>query len=90
MGLKLRTVQKNACRINGIGEIIKNVRVQIILFFELKFTFLNNNCNVSNWVNMVIIQKPLVMQQKIGVESEFLDSQVQISAPIQIHSKHSF
>ena len=83
MGLKLRTVQKNACRINGIGEIIKNVRVQIILFFELKFTFLNNNCNVSNWVNMVIIQKPLVMQQKIGVESEFLDSQVQISTPNQ-------
>lgn len=66
------------------------LRVQIILFFELKFTFLNNNCNVSSWVNMVIIQKPLVMQQKIGVESEFLDSQVQISAPIQIHSKHSF
>ena len=59
------------------------LRVQIILFFELKFTFLNNNCNVSNWVNMVIIQKPLVMQQKIGVESEFLDSQVQISTPNQ-------
>ena len=46
--------------------------------------------NVSNWVNIVIIQKALVMRQKIGVESEFLDSQVQISAPIQIHSKHSF
>ena len=35
--------------------------------------------NVSNWVNIVIIQKALVMRQKIGVESEFLDSQVQIS-----------
>ena len=39
--------------------------------------------NVSNWVNIVIIQKALVMRQKIGVESEFLDSQVQISTPNQ-------
>lgn len=36
MGLELRTVQKNACRINGIGEIIKNVEGSNHFIFRIK------------------------------------------------------